>query len=81
MLHLPRQTLSIAQNLGLTQNQLKELQNIITAMHAYVDGHVNQTVQRRSFRCRNKRKTFTTIYFPALQSIYNHVYYLDEQLY
>jgi len=55
MLHLSRETLSIAQNLGLIENWLKESQNIISAMRACVDGHVNNTVQQRNFRrCKQK---------------------------
>ena len=51
MLCLSRETLSIVQNLGLTEAQLKEPQSKITAMCAYVDGHVNETVERHNFRC------------------------------
>jgi len=44
------------QNLGLTEDQRKEPQNIITAMHGYVDGHVNETVERHNFRCRKQQE-------------------------
>ena len=40
------------QNLGLTEEQRKEPQTIIEAVQQYVDGHVNETVERRNFRRR-----------------------------
>ena len=47
-----RETLSIVQNLGLTEAQKKDAAAIITAIQRYIDGHVNETVERRNFRRR-----------------------------
>ena len=52
MLCFSRETLSIVQNLGLTEEPMKEMQTIIEAMQQYVDGHVNETVERRNFHRR-----------------------------
>ena len=44
-----RETLSIVQNLGLTEAQRKDAAAIIAAIQRYIDGHVNKTVERRNF--------------------------------
>ena len=44
-----RETLSIVHNLGLTETESKRVDSIIRAMKRYVDGHVNETVERRNF--------------------------------
>ena len=44
-----RETLSIVQNLGLTEAQKKDAAAIIAAIQRYIDGHVNETVERRNF--------------------------------
>lgn len=56
MLCLSRETLSIVHNLGLTEEQMKQPQSIITAMRAYVDGHLNETVERRNFSRRTQQE-------------------------
>ena len=43
--------MSIAQNLGLTTEQRNDVTQIIEALQRYVDGHLNETVERRNF-CR-----------------------------
>ena len=40
-----RETLAIVQNLGLTQDQMKDIGEIIDAMQRYVDGHTNEAVK------------------------------------
>ena len=55
MLSFSRDTLAIVQNLGLTEDQMKAPQDIIAAIRAYVDGHVNETVERRNFRRRRQQ--------------------------
>ena len=50
-----RETLSIVNNLGLTQEQRENANDIITALKRYVDGHVNETVERRNFRRRTQQ--------------------------
>jgi len=47
-----RDTLSIVQNLGLTEEQRGSVNDIISAIKRYVDGNVNETVERRNFRRR-----------------------------
>ena len=44
------ETLAIVQNLGLTEDQMKDTGEIIDAIQRYVDGHTNETVERRNFR-------------------------------
>ena len=48
MLCFSRETIAVVQNLGLTEGQLKDTQEIIEAIERYVDGHVNETVERRN---------------------------------
>ena len=45
-------TLTIVQNLGLSDNDKKKVSPIITALKRFVDGHVNETVECRNFRRR-----------------------------
>ena len=40
-----RETLSIVQNLGLTDEERKNMTVIIKALQSYVDGHLNKTVE------------------------------------
>ena len=47
-----RETLSIVQHLGLTTAEKKDVAKIIEALQRYVDGHLNETVERRNFRRR-----------------------------
>ena len=47
-----RETLTIVQNLGLSEDDRKKVSPIITALKKYVDGHINETVERRNFRRR-----------------------------
>ena len=49
---LSRDTLNIVDNLGLTTAQRKDQAQIIAALKAYVDGHVNESVERRKLRQR-----------------------------
>ena len=50
-----RDTLSIVQNLGLTEEQRGNVESIISAIKRYIDGHVNETVERRNFRRRTQQ--------------------------
>ena len=52
---LSRETLAIVQNLGLTEDQMKDSAEIIEAMQRYVDGHINETVERRNFHQRTQQ--------------------------
>ena len=50
MLCFSRETLSIVQNLGLTTKENKSVDTIICAIKQYIDGHINESVERRNFR-------------------------------
>lgn len=50
-----RDTLSIVQNLGLTEEDKKSVDVIICAIKRYVEGHINETVERRNFRKRTQQ--------------------------
>ena len=45
-------TLLIVQNLGLTEEQRGSVDETIRAIKRHVDGHINETVERRNFRQR-----------------------------
>ena len=47
-----RETLTIVQNPGLSEDDKTKVSPIIAALKRYVDGHVNETVERRNFRRR-----------------------------
>ena len=47
-----RETLAIVENLGLTTNERKDVTLIIAAIKRYIDGSVNESVERRNFRRR-----------------------------
>ena len=46
------ETLTIVNNLGLTEEQQRNVASIVDAIQQYVDGHVNESVERRNFRRR-----------------------------
>ena len=47
-----RETVTIVENLGLTSDQRKSVTDIVNAIERYVDGQVNESVERRNFRKR-----------------------------
>ena len=47
-----RETVTIVDNLGLTDTQRASVDQTITAIEAYVQGQINETVERRNFRRR-----------------------------
>ena len=49
------ETLAIVQNLGLTNAEKKDVAAIIQALQRYVDGQMNETVDRRNFRRRTQQ--------------------------
>ena len=55
MLCLSRERLSVVHHLGLSEAQMKDVGEIIEAMRRYVDGHLNETVERRNFRRRTQQ--------------------------
>ena len=51
-LSFSRETLTIVENLGLTDAQHKSTKEIITNIEAYVNGQINESVERCAFRSR-----------------------------
>ena len=51
-----RDTQAIVQNLGLTEEQRGNVDAVIRALKRYIDGHVNDTVERRNFRRRTQQQ-------------------------
>ncbi len=47
-----RETVSIVENLGLSEEQRGKVTEIIAAIQRYVEGHINESVERRTFRRR-----------------------------
>ncbi len=47
-----RETVTIVDNLGLIATQRGKVHDIITAIKRYVQGQINETVERRNFRRR-----------------------------
>ena len=47
-----RETVTIVDNLGLTTKQLRKTTEIIAAIERYVQGQINESVERRNFRRR-----------------------------
>jgi len=50
-----RETLSIVQNLGLSDAEKEDVAAIISAIKKYIDGHINESVERRNFRRRTQQ--------------------------
>ena len=50
-----RETLTIVQNLGLSEDEQKSVDSIIRAIKRYIDGHINESVERRNFRRRTQQ--------------------------
>ena len=50
-----RETLTIVQNLGLDDEERKSVTSIIGAIKRYIEGHINESVERRNFRCRTQQ--------------------------
>jgi hypothetical protein len=44
-----RETLTVVDNLGLTDAQRASVDNIIAAIEAYIQGQINESVERRTF--------------------------------
>ena len=52
---LSRETITIFENLGLTDAQKADVGQIVTALQRYVDGQFNETIERRNFRRRRQQ--------------------------
>jgi len=55
MLCFSWETLSIVQNLGLATEENKSVDTIICAIKQYIDGHINESVERRNFHKRKQQ--------------------------
>ena len=57
---LSRETVTIVENLGLDNAQRGSVAEIVTAIQRYVEGHINESVERRTSPCsaawRNLRR-------------------------
>ncbi len=51
---MSRETLTIVENLGLTDAQKADQAQIIVGLKQYVQGRINETVERRNFRQRKQ---------------------------
>ena len=49
------ETLTIVNNLGLTTEDRGSVTSIISAIKKYVTGRINESVERRNFRCRTQQ--------------------------
>ena len=47
---LSRKTLTIVDNLGLTETKHGKVELIVEAMQRYIEGHISESVERRNFR-------------------------------
>ena len=45
-----RETVTVVENLGLNDDQKKDVKAIVEAIQRHVEGHVNESVERRTFR-------------------------------
>ena len=50
-----RETLTIVENLGLSETQRGSVEAIVTAIQRYVEGYINESVERRHFRQRKQQ--------------------------
>ena len=61
-LYFSHEMLSIVQNLGLAEVESKKVESIIFVIKCYIDGHINETVERRiSINQRNNSKNHSMI--------------------
>ena len=58
-----RETIMFVDNLGLSVGQRGKVKNIIEAIQEYVDGHINESVERRNFRHRKQQPEETFDHF------------------
>ena len=51
-LSFTQETLTIVENLGLSEDERKSVATIIATIKCYIEGYINESVERRNFRCR-----------------------------
>ena len=56
MLCFSHETLTIVENLGLTTEQRKDGEAIISAIKRYIDGHINESKEQRNFWRRGQQR-------------------------
>ena len=65
-----RETLSIVQILGLTDEERKNVTVITEALQSYLDGHLNKTVKRRNFHlCKQQPRESFDNFFISLREL------------
>ena len=47
-----QETLTIVENLGLSEDKQKSVATIIAAIKCYIEGYINESIERRNFRQR-----------------------------
>ena len=47
-----KETVTVVENLGLTDEQRQDVKAVVKAIQRYVEGHINESVERRMFRRR-----------------------------
>ena len=52
MLCFSHDTLTIVQNLRLSEEERKCVKSIIDTIQRYIEGHINESIERRNFRRR-----------------------------
>ena len=77
---LSRETLAIVNNLGLTTEQKQDSDAIITAIKRHIDGHINESVERRNLRRRAQQpgETFDD-YLVSLRELAKTCGFCSEQ--
>ena len=63
-----REMITIVENLGLTDEQRKSAKEIITAIEAYVNGKINESVEQHTFRSRVQQEGETFDWSPCVSS-------------
>lgn len=68
-----RETLTVVDNLGLTDEQRGDAARIVEAIQQYVEGQINESVERRTFRRRTQQpgETFDD-FLVALRELERH---------
>ena len=79
MLCFSRETVTIVDNLGLTDEQRRKAMAIITAIERYVQGQINESVERRNFRKRVQQEGETFDDFVSLHELAKTCSFCSEE--
>ena len=68
-----RETVTVVDNLGLSEDQRKDVKEIVSAIQRHVEGQVNESVERRNFlkRVQQPGETFDDSLSRTLQNMQN----------